>query len=150
MKRLLNYLVALLLVLPGIAAAQDKSPIPDHWLTLDSLAAALGLSDPQGTQVRDTYESVNRVLQDATQRRAEIKASFQGTRPVSQMSEDERKALTGRLDAVRVEYEGRQAELERQLTALRALLSPGAQTLFDALPKPRLVPATTTTAPAKR
>ena len=150
MKRPSTYLVALMLLLPGVAGAQDRSPIPDHWLTLDSLSAVLGLNDQQKNQVSEAYGSVNRVLQEAAQRRTEIKASFEGTRPVSQMSEDERKALTARLESIRVEYVGRQADLDQRLADVRTLLSSDGKVRFDGLEKPRLVPAVMYPAPKQQ
>ena len=138
--RLLAHAAALLLVLPGAATAQDRAPFPDHWLTLDSLADALALSAEERAQVSGPYADLNAVLQQAVQRREELKEAFKTTGRVSQMSAGDREALQARLTTVREEYEGRQAELERRFAAIRAQLTPAQQARFDALAKPRLVP----------
>lgn len=138
--RLFPLAAALLLVLPGAAAAQDRSPIPDHWLTLDSLSGILGLTSEQQAGVSDTYAALNGLLQRAVQRREELRLSFQGGPRVSQMNETDRQALLDRLATVRVEYEGRQSELDQQISTLRSLLTADQQARFDALTKPRVLP----------
>lgn len=140
--RLPAHLVALFLVLPGTAAAQARpSPIPDHWLTLDSLSGLLVLTTQQRDQVSEPYAALNAVLQQAVQRRQELIVAFRGP-PVIQMTPEQRQVLQDRLEAVRVEYEGRQAELDTRYTALRGLLTMRQQAKFDVLPKARLVPET--------
>jgi hypothetical protein len=138
--RLLAHAAALLLVLPGAATAQDRAPFPDHWLTLDSLSDALALRAEERAQVSGAYADLNAVLQQAVQRREELKENFRTTGRVVLMSDGEREALKARLKTVAEEYEGRQADLDRRFAALRAQLTPAQQARFDALAKPRLVP----------
>ena len=132
-------IVAALLLLPGAAAAQDQSPIPDHWMTLESLSSALALTDAQRAGVSEAYAAVNAALQRANARRDELKAEMKTNRRVSQMNESERQGLVARLETVRTEYAGRQAELEQLLGAIRAQLTPEQQARFDALDKPRVI-----------
>lgn len=138
--RILILAATALLSMPGVAAAQNRSPFPDHWLTLDSLGTILGLSPEQRAIVGDSYESVNESLRQATQRREELRVTLGAGGPVAQMTPEQRQELTARLVTVRVEYEARQGELESRLAALRALLTPDQQARFDGLEKPRLVP----------
>lgn len=136
--------VALVLVVSplggGTAAAQGPSPFPDHWLTLDELAQILSLTAEQREAVRGPYTGLNDVLSRATQRRNELLAEFQGTR-YSQLSASERQALEDRLRVIRADYDARQAELDQWLAAVRGQLTAAQQAGFDALAKPRLVPA---------
>jgi uncharacterized protein involved in exopolysaccharide biosynthesis len=132
--------VAMLLV-PGAAAAQNQSPIPDHWLTLESLSSLLALTEAQRASVSEPYAAVNAALQRANARREELRTEMQGTGRVSQMNEAERQALQARLETVRTEYAGRQAELNQLLASIRGLLTSDQQAQFDALDKPRVLPA---------
>jgi LTXXQ motif family protein len=140
-------IVAVLLLLPGAVAAQDQSPIPDHWLTLESLSSLLSLTDAQRAGMSEPYAAINAALQRANARRDELKAAMSGSRRVSTMSESERQALAARLESVRTEYAGRQAELDQLLGALRAQLTPDQQARFDALEKPRVLPQGTKSTP---
>ena len=139
--RWLSAAAAALLVFPGVAAAQGQSPFPDIWLTLDAFAGQLALTAEQRASVEAPLAEVNAVLRRATQRREELLVEFRDNPRVSQMSENERRALEERLQTIRADYEGRQAELDQWLAALRAQLTPAQQASFDALQKPRLVPA---------
>lgn len=140
-------IVAALLLLPAAAAAQDQSPIPDHWMTLESLSSALALTDAQRAGVSDAYAAVNAALQRANARRDELKAEMKNNRRVALMTESERQALVARLETVRTEYAGRQAELDQLLGAIRAQLTPDQQVRFDALEKPRVLPQGTKSTP---
>lgn len=139
--RWLSRAAAVLLVVPGAAAAQDQAPFPDRWLSIEEISGVLGLSAEQRASVEAPFAEVNGVLQRATQRRAELLVEFQGKPRYSQMSADERRATEERLLVIRADYEGRQAELEQWLGAIRAQLSTAQQARFDALSKPRITPA---------
>ena len=132
--------VALLLLMPATARAQGPSPFPDQWLSLDELSTTLSLTTEQRAAISGPYAEVNAVLSRATQRRNELLVEFQGTR-YSQLSASERQALEARLQDIRADYEARQAELDQWLAAVRGQLTAAQQTRFDALAKPRLVPA---------
>jgi|SRR5687767_4753424 len=139
--------LAAMLLVPSTSAAQDVSPIPSHWLTLESLSNLLALTDAQRAGVSEPYAAINAALQRANARRDELKAEMNSNRRVSQMSESERQALVARLESVRTEYAGRQAELDQLLAAIRGQLTPEQQVRFDALEKPRMVPQGTTSTP---
>jgi hypothetical protein len=133
-------LVGMIFSLPGIASAQGRAPFSDHWLTYDAVSGALGLTADQRASVEPRYAAVNAVLQRATLRHGEIGRSFQGQRPVKQMSDGERESLKARLASANAEFDGIQTELEGALAALRAELSAAQQQRFDAMALPRLVP----------
>jgi hypothetical protein len=148
--RLTTAALALLLVLPGTAVAQTgPSPIPDHWLTLDSLTELLALTAEQRNRVDQPFAGLNALLQRAVQRREELIVAFRGP-PVMQMTPEERQALLARLEAVRIEYEGLQREADAWYAAMRASLSASQQARFDALPKARLVPEAPGPSPESR
>jgi len=139
--------LAAMLLVPSTSAGQDVSPIPSHWLPLESLSNLLALTDAQRAGVSEPYAAINAALQRANARRDELKAEMNSNRRVSQMSESERQALVARLESVRTEYAGRQAELDQLLAAIRGQLTPEQQVRFDALEKPRMVPQGTTSTP---
>jgi hypothetical protein len=138
--RWLSRAAAVLLLVPGVAAAQDQAPFPDRWLTLDALAGQLALSADQRANIEAPLAEFNAVLQRATQRRQQLAEEFKGSPRYSQMNAGERQALEDRLRVIRAEYESRQAELDQWRGAIRAQLTADQQARFDALPKPRLVP----------
>ncbi|MEX2155920.1 MAG: hypothetical protein WD773_03660 [Gemmatimonadales bacterium] len=146
MHRLSLFSCALLL-LAGTAVAQTPQsdaptgqrrfqPPPDHWMTIDSLSQALGLNANQRIKVTPAYTALNGVMKDAATRRQAIRQQMQGTFTPGQEPTPEQRA---RLDSVRVEMEGFQAEADQWLAAIRNLLTPAQQTKFDALPKPLFI-----------
>lgn len=141
MHRLSKIAIAILLMLPATAAAQSGSPIPDHWLTLETLSSQLSLSPEQVTAVSEPYAALNAALQQASNRREELRAAHSGTHGVNQMSDAQRQALRDELAAVNTEFAGRQSEVDNLLASIRALLTADQQTQFDALQKPRVLPA---------
>jgi hypothetical protein len=145
MKRLLPLLA--LLLLPGLAAAQNPpspqgpemrrfQPPPDHWLTLDSLSQALGLTTAERTKITPAYTALNGVMKDAAARRAQIRQQMQasGFTPGQEPTPE----LRARMDSVRTEMEGFQAEADQWYAAIRNALTSEQQARFDALPKPQL------------
>src|SRR5258705_8621271 len=48
-------------------------PPPDHWMTIDSLGQALGLTPAQRTKVTAAYTALNGVMKDAAARRQAIR-----------------------------------------------------------------------------
>ena len=140
-----NALAALLLFLmatpalaqdPGAAGPPRRfAPPPDHWMTIDSLAQAVGLSADQKTKVTQPYTALNGVMKDAAARRQAVRQQMQGSFVPGQEPSPEMRA---KMDSVRAEMEGFQAEADQWLAAIRNLLTPAQQTKFDALPKPQL------------
>lgn len=111
-------------------------PPPDHWLTIDSLSQALGLSPAQRTKITPAYTALNGVMKDAAARRQAIRQQMQGTFTPGQEPTPEQRA---RFDSVRAEMEGFQAEADEWFAAIRNNLTPDQQAKLDALPKPQVV-----------
>ena len=121
---------------PGAAGAPRRfAPPPDHWMTIDSLAQAVGLTADQKTKVTQPYTALNGVMKDAAARRQAIRQQMQGSFVQGQEPSPEMRA---KMDSVRAEMEGFQAEADQWLAAIRNLLTPAQQTKFDALAKPQL------------
>jgi len=122
---------------PGAMGGQRRfQPPPDHWMTIDSLAQAVGgLTGDQKIKVTQPYTALNGVMHDAAARRQAIRQQMQGSFVLGQEPTPEMRA---RMDSVRAEMEGFQAEADQWLAAIRNLLTPAQQTKFDALQKPQL------------
>lgn len=118
-------------------------PPPDHWMTLDSLAQAVGLTAEQRGRVAEPYGALNGVMRDAAQRRRAMReqaqASLAGRTP-QDLSEAERAAMRARFDSARVEMEGYQAEVDMWHGTIRNLLTGDQQARFDALARPSVLP----------
>jgi hypothetical protein len=110
--------------------------LADHWMTIDSLAEAVGLTADQKTKVTQAYTALNGVMHDVAVRRQALRQQMQGSFIPGQEPTPQMRA---RMDSVRAEMEGFQAEADQWLAAIRNLLTPPQQTKFDALPKPQLI-----------
>ncbi len=122
---------------PGATGAQRRfGPPPDHWMTIDSLAQAVGLSADQKPKVAQPYTALNGVMKDVAARRLALRQQMQGSFIPGQEPTPEMRA---KMDSVRTEMEGYQAEADQWLAAIRNLLTPAQQTKFDALPKPQFM-----------
>ena len=122
---------------PGAAGPPRRfGPPPDHWMTLDSLAQAVGLTAEQKPKVAQPYTALNGVMKDVAARRQALRQQMQGSFIPGQEPTPEMRA---KMDSVRTEMEGYQAEADQWLAATRNLLTPAQQTKFDALPKPSFV-----------
>ena len=112
-------------------------PPPDHWMTIDSLSQVLGLNADQRTKITPAYTALNGVMKDAAARRQAIRQQMQasgGFTPGQEPTPEQR----ARMDSVRAEMEGFQAEADQWATAIRTNLTPDQQAKFDALPKPQV------------
>ena len=109
-------------------------PPPDHWMTIDSLSQALGLSAAERTKITPAYTALNGVMKDAAARRQEIRQRMQssGFTPGQEPTPE----MRARMDSVRVEMEGFQAEADQWYAAIRNNLTPAQQAKFDGLPRP--------------
>ena len=122
---------------PGAMGGQRRfGPPPDHWMTLDSLAQAVGLTADQKPKVAQPYTALNGVMKDVAARRQALRQQMQGNFVPGQEPTPEMRA---KMDSVRTEMEGYQAEADQWLAAIRNLLTPAQQVKFDALPKPQLM-----------
>jgi vancomycin resistance protein YoaR len=122
---------------PPAAPSQRRfQPPPDHWMTIDSLTQTLGLNANQRSRITPAYTALNGVMKDAAARRQAIRQQMQGTFTPGREPTPEQRA---KLDSVRAEMEGFQAEADEWIAAIRNNLTPEQQAKFDALPKPQLV-----------
>ena len=119
----------------GGSGGRRFQPPPDHWMTIDSLSQALGLNADQRTKITPAYTALNSVMKDAAARRQAIRQQMQGSFVPGQEPSPEMRA---RMDSVRAEMEGFQAEADQWIAAIRNILTADQQTKFDALPKPQL------------
>src|SRR5713226_8429145 len=120
---------------PDMAQRRFQPP-PDHWMTIDSLSQALGLSADQRTKITPAYTALNGVMKDAAARRQAIRQQMQasggGFTPGQEPTPEQR----AKFDSVRTEMQGFQAEADQWYATIRNNLTPDQQTKFDALPKP--------------
>ncbi|PYO86824.1 MAG: hypothetical protein DMD58_15865 [Gemmatimonadetes bacterium] len=134
--------LSLLAAAPAVAqTAQGEpprrfQPPPDHWTTIDSLSQTLGLTAEQRTKITPAYTALNGVMKDAAARRQAIRQQMQasGFTPGQEPTPEQR----ARMDSVRAEMEGFQAEADQWVAAIRNNLTPEQQSKFDAVPKPQL------------
>ena len=121
---------------PGMGRFQ---PPPDHWMTIDSLNQALGLSADQRTKVTPAYTALNGVMKDAAARRQAIRQQMQASGSTFTPGQEPTPAQRAKFDSVRTEMEGFQAEADQWYAAIRNNLTAGQQVKFDSLPKPRVM-----------
>jgi hypothetical protein len=114
-------------------------PPPDHWMTIDSLSQALGLSADQRTKITPAYTALNGVMKDAAARRQAIRQQMQASGVTFTPGQEPTPAQRAKMDSVRTEMEGFQAEADQWYAAIRNNLTPDQQTKLDALPKPQVV-----------
>ncbi|HTI04917.1 MAG TPA: Spy/CpxP family protein refolding chaperone [Gemmatimonadales bacterium] len=115
------------------------APPPDHWMTIDSLSQALGLTADQRTKVTPSYTALNGVLKDAAARRQAIRQQMQASGGGFTPGQEPTPAQRAKFDSVRAEMQGFQDEADQYVTAIRASLTPAQQTKFDSLPKPQVM-----------
>jgi len=128
--------VSFALATPALCQERRFAPPPDHWMTLDSLAQAVDLTAAQQPKVAQPYTALNGVMKDVAARRQALRQQMQGSFVPGQEPTPEMRA---KMDSVRTEMEGYQAEADQWLAAIRNLLTPAQQVKFDALPKPQLM-----------
>ena len=120
---------------PGMGRFQ---PPPDHWMTIDSLNQALGLSADQRTKVTPAYTALNGVMKDAAARRQAIRQQMQASGGFTP-GQEPTPAQRAKFDSLRTEMEGFQAEADQWYAAIRNNLTAAQQVKFDSLPKPRVM-----------
>ncbi|SRR5437867_995061 len=119
----------------GAEGQRRFQPPPDHWMTIDSLSQALGLTAGQRTKITPAYTALNGVMKDAAARRMAIRQQMQasgGFTPGQEPTPEQR----AKFDSVRTEMQGFQAEADQWYATIRNNLTPDQQPKFDALPKP--------------
>lgn len=125
--------IAGLMLLAGPALAQGGgrqfTPPPDHWMTFDSLVAAVGVTDAQKADVQKHYDAVNAVMKQVAERRRAMRESMMGAG--GPPSPEQREAMQAEMAKF-------QKDVDTHLGELRALLTAEQQAKLDALPKPRM------------
>lgn len=141
MRRMFAVALSSVLLVPAALAQQPgmgggrMGPPPDHWLTLDSLALAVGLTADQRPKVAAHYDELNAVMKKAADRRVLFRQSMG---PMGQMTPEQRQAMQPKVDSMRTAMEGLQQQADTHYGAIRALLTAAQQAKFDALPKPQV------------
>ena len=128
---------------PGGTGGMSQRPqLPDHWMTLDSLNAALELTAEQKPKVTPHYDALNGVLKAGAAKRTAMRSRMGGGGPASmqEMTDEQRQAMRARMDSLRAELQPLQDEATQHLQAIRAVLTPAQQAKFDALPVPTVMP----------
>lgn len=134
MKTLYSLAGLLLLAAPVTAQGErmQMQPPPDHWMTFDSLVAAVGITDTQKPAAQQHYDALNAVIKQAAERRRAMMGTMMGGGPPSPEQRE----------AMRAEFDKFQTDADAHYGELRKLLSADQQAKFDALPKPvvRMMP----------
>jgi hypothetical protein len=127
MKSLFTVAGMLLLAAPAVAQGRmQMQPAPDHWMTFDSLVAAVSLTDAQKPAAQQHYDALNAVVKKSAERRRAVMGTMMGGGPPSQAQRD----------STRAEFDKLQADADAHYGELRKLLTADQQAKFDALPKP--------------
>lgn len=121
------------------SARRRPQPLPDHWITIDSLSQALGLSAAERTKITPAYTALNGVMKDAAARRQAIRQQMQASGMQFTPGQEPTPEMRAKMDSVRTEMEGFQAEADQWVAAIRNNLTAAQQVKFDSLPKPQLV-----------
>lgn len=130
--RTLPTLVMVLGLAAGAAQAQDpaqrpRQAPPDHWLTIDSISQAVGLTAAQRPDFVKHYDALNAVMKKAADERVKMRQEMGGARPTAEQAQ-----------AMREKFTAMQTELDAHYAELRKLLTEEQQPKFDGLEKPRV------------
>jgi hypothetical protein len=117
---------------PGPNGGSRFPPPPYHWMTIDSLSQALGLSG--GAAPRCTRR--RRGVMPRRGRRRAIRERMQASGMQFTPGQEPTPEMRARFDSVRTEMEGFQAEADQWYAAIRNNLTPAQQAKLDAMPKP--------------
>jgi hypothetical protein len=126
----------------GPAGPGQRPQLPDHWMTLDSLTQAVGLTPAQREKVAGPYNALNAVLKQGAAKRTAMRERWGGggMRSMRDATDEQRQVMRARLDSMRAELQPLQDEADQYYLAIRAALTPEQQPKFDGLPKPSLMP----------
>jgi hypothetical protein len=142
MRRSLSVVPALLLFAAplmgqggGMGGMGRMAPPPDHWMTKDSLVAAVGLTADQTPKIQAAYDSINSIMKSAATKRDKARQEMMSQAGGGPPSDE----MRTKMQAMRTEMQGMQTALDAQYQAIRTALTPAQQAKFDALPKPAVV-----------
>ena len=146
MRRMFAVALSTVLVVPAALAQQPgmgggmgrMGPPPDHWMTLDSLSQAVGLTADQKSKVAPHYAELNAVMKKAADRRIAFRQSMGAGGGMGQMTPEQREAMRPKMDSLRAELDGMQRDADTHYGAIRAVLTADQQGKFDALAKPQV------------
>ncbi|MBI4420046.1 MAG: hypothetical protein HY560_04405 [Gemmatimonadetes bacterium] len=138
MSRMLGTLFTLTLVLTSASLAQGggmgggmgmRQLPPDHWVTADSLAKAVGGDSALAKKVAPHLAEVDKILKSAAEERQKMFAGMQaGGGPPDPAARQAMMAKTQEF----------QTQVDNHLKMVRDLLDAKQQAAFDALQKPML------------
>ena len=124
---------------PPDAGQRRFQPPPDHWMTIDSLSQTLGLNPDQRSKITPAYNALTGVMKDAAARRQAFRQQMQASGFQFTPGQEPTPEMRAKMDSVRTEMDGFQAEADQWYAAIRNNLTPAQQTKLDALPKPQVV-----------
>lgn len=107
------------------------TPPPDHWLTADSLTAALTLTPAAVQAIKPAYDSINVILRQAATVRDSVRTAMQG---MQGMSMEDRRA---KMAPVRERMEAMQTTIDALVKTIRGKLTADQAAKLDGLPQPR-------------
>jgi hypothetical protein len=130
--RTLSALSLALGLVAGTAQAQERPqgnrpPPADHWLTIDTIAGAVALTDAQRPDFVKHYDALNAVMKKAADERQKMRDEMGGARPTAEQ-----------MQTLRAKFDFMQTDLDNHYKELRKLLSADQQAKFDSLPRPRV------------
>jgi hypothetical protein len=114
----------------GMGGGQYTPP-PNHWMTIDSLTAALTLTPAEVKAVTPAYDSINVIMKQAATVRDSVRTAMQGMQGMSM--EDRRAAMA----PVRTRMDALQTQIDALLKTVRGKLTADQATKLDGLPQPR-------------
>lgn len=119
--------------------AGEPRPLPDHWLTWDSVTAGLDLGDEQLLDFAAHYEQLNAVMGAAAAERLRLRERFRagGARESAGPPSGE---MREQMQAARRTLDSLQAAVDGHYAAMRDVLTAAQRTRFDRLAKPRVLP----------
>ena len=111
----------------GMGGARGFGP-PNHWMTMDSVGQALGLTAAEKTAIQPQYDSINAILLRAAAVRDSLRANFQPG--------GDRQAAMASMRAVLQPMQDKEDAL---LKEIHGKISAAAATKLDAAPPPRVM-----------
>jgi len=112
----------------GMGGGRGFAPPPNHWMTMDSVGTALGLTAAEKTAIQPQYDSINAILKRAQTLRDSLRASMAP-------GGDMRSAFA----AARAIMQPLQDQEDALLKEIHGKISAAAATKLEAAPPPRVM-----------